>query len=159
MVESCETLLAAMPAVCAVPRVANWVVLNPATAEELMAVTCATVREPKELALIEPICVLVREAMSLVDSAATCAPLKEEMSVVLRLAAWLVDRAPSALLESSVTCELLRAAMAAVLMLTTSAAEIYGICVEVRACACAVLRAAKSDGCNDAIWVVVREPT
>lgn len=49
------------------------------------------------------------------------------------------------------TSELLRALIAAVLMLTTSAAEIYGICAVVSDCACAVLRAAKSEGCNDEI--------
>ena len=130
------------------PRVANCVVLSPDTAEELMAPTWATVREAKELALIEPIWVLLRAPTSLVDSAATCAPLKDARSVVVRLAAWLVDRAPRALLESESTWELLRAAMAAVLMLTTSAAEMYGIWEVVRACACAELRAAKSVGCK-----------
>ena len=126
VVESCETLPAAMPAVWAVPRVVNCEVLSPDTAEELMAPTWATVREAKELALIEPIWVLLRAPMSLVDRAATCAPLRDARSDVVRLAAWLVDRAPRALLESESTCALLRAATAAVLMLTTSAAEIYG---------------------------------
>ena len=49
-----------------------------------MAPTCATVREPKELALMEPIWVLVRAAISLVESAATSVPLSDEMTVVLR---------------------------------------------------------------------------
>ena len=39
VVESCETLPAAIPAVWAVPRVANCVVLSPDTAAELMAPT------------------------------------------------------------------------------------------------------------------------
>ena len=37
VVESCETLPVAIAAVCAVPRLANWLVLRPATCEELTA--------------------------------------------------------------------------------------------------------------------------
>ena len=67
---------------------------------------------------------LVRAAISLVESAATSVPLSDEMTVVLRLDTWLVVRAPMAPVESAPTCELSKAAMAAVLMSTTSAAEI-----------------------------------
>ena len=37
VVESCETLPVAIAAVCAVPRLANCVVLRPATCEEVTA--------------------------------------------------------------------------------------------------------------------------
>ena len=37
VVESCEMLPVAMAAVWAVPRLANWLVLRPATCEELTA--------------------------------------------------------------------------------------------------------------------------
>ena len=64
------------------PRLANWLVLSPATCEELIEPNCATVTEPKELALIEPICVLVSEPTTLVDSAATSALFNPEMVLV-----------------------------------------------------------------------------
>jgi len=90
VVESCETLPVEIAAVWAVPSEANWLVLRPATWEEVTAVNCALVREPKELALIEPICVLVSEATTLVDNAATSALFRPEIVVVESDEAWVV---------------------------------------------------------------------
>ena len=53
--------MAETPAICAVPRLANWQVLSPATCEEVTAPNCAAVTEPKALALMEPIWVLVSD--------------------------------------------------------------------------------------------------
>ena len=113
MVESCDTLPVEMATVCAVPKLANWVVLRPPTCEEVTALNWVAVKEAKELALMEPIWVLVRALTTLVDSAATSALLNPDKVVVDRAEACAVVKAPyCAVLRLEMTelsCVLVRA--------------------------------------------------
>ena len=70
-------------------------VLRPATCEEVTALNCVAVKEAKELAVIEPIWVLLSEATTLLDRAATSALFRPERVVVDSDAACEVVRAPS----------------------------------------------------------------